>query len=1758
MNFRMKPMLRLCVLTLILFFSTFSFSQTYRILFDNSKAQTAGNADWKIDDDEPYPDPASPTSESDWIGGISSWGYELWQTGDYEIVQLPQNSQITYGDSNNPLDLSNFDVFVCVEPNIQFTDSEKEAIISFVENGGGLFIVADHNGSDRNNDGMDSPHIWNDLFNNNPRGITNIFGVTFNLNSISGSFTDIRTNLTEPEDDALFNGPFGNVTGIAYHSGASMSVDTNANPNARAQIWRDSSHSDSDVVVATSRFGNGRIAFVGDSSPCDDGTGQPGDNLYDGWNESGVTDRQIFLNLTVWLAGGGGAGSGISIGNPSLDPANPQNGDAVTVTVDVTDSNGSIASVVLQWKKFNSDTFNSVNMTNTSGDTYEGQIPAQSDTVVQYQIVATDNDNNTATKGIFSYQVGFVPICDLRTNANDSNGVNKYNNNNFILKGIVTAPTENCYGTSGKTDIYIQDSSGCGINIYNGTSDQPVVNLGDVVEVKGKLTQFKGKLELDISSGYMNVVGTDTVPSPEVITCSQVGEGYEGKLVRINNVHVVSGSIPPEGSSGPLTIEDSTGQATVYIDKDGEIDGMDTPQGDFDLIGIIMQYDNSSPYDSGYQINPRFQSDFITSGGGGGGNPDLYFSEYIEGSGSNKALEIFNETGSAVDLSEYEIQIYYNGNTSAGTTISLNGTLNDGDTFVIANSNADSAVLNKADMTTGSINFNGDDAVVLVHNGNVVDCIGRVGEDPGNSWENNGVSTKDMTLIRKPHIHQGDTVTDDAFDPSVEWNGQPQDYFDDLGTHTCLYTLTVNVATGSGTTDPSGSNDYQYKTVVNVTATPASGYQFDHWEGDASGSSNPLTVTVRSDMAVNAVFTASAPSGPDLYFSEYIEGSGSNKALEIFNETGNAVDLSEYSIEIYNNGHSSPDHTINLSGTLNDAGTYVIVYNGADASLQAYGDLITAECSFNGDDAIVLKHNGAIIDCIGQVGVDPGSSWSNNGVSTKNMTLRRKPNIHQGDSDATDAFDPSVEWDGYPQDTFDNLGTGSGSYTLTVGVSGGNGSVNPSGSNLYVYGTDVQITATPASGYQFDHWEGDASGSSNPLTVTVRSDMAVNAVFTAGTFTVTATAGTGGTITPSGNIVVSGGSDITFTITPDTNYHISDVLVDGASVGAVSSYTFHNVTSNHTIEAHFEIDTYTITATAGEGGTISPSGSVQVPAGSDQTFTFTPNQGYHVDEVVVDGQSAGRVSFYTFHNVLSDHTVSVTFAENKPPVIRSVDAHQFAGNAPFTFNANVDAYDPDGGDIVMYEWEITGKRNDTIVTSSPSFAYTFAVPGEYFASVTVVDDERETAVSDIFTINVSESSSIVIPLPTLLGFSQLKANVTNLSTTVVNIFNEPVHLTIDALDDNGEVVEEKNITVPPFGTFEVSELSFESSYDRLKASADKYVVLYTTVKGDGFETESYISSRLKGTIYVPHIAEEVDYWTSLGYVSNPNGYSTAAKIAGNEVDTGNDYSIFIDFETMLSDNVEVETNWGTIFCKTGDPFSNTNALSGFELFVKEGHDGGAIEMNNVPSKTLYIPHIPEETYHFWTGLVLDNVEGQTAHITFSFYSADGQLLGNKTIELEAYSKFKTLMKDILPDNTSKPVCWAIINSDVKLVGAELFGTYEDAICGYSLGESPQSWGVIPDIKTGEDYWTGIGIVNPNTDSTLVTLTLRDKDGNVKDQKSITIGAMSRYKAVVDDIFENATVETGDTITYTSPKPVVGLKVSGDYQDTIMEALSATR
>ncbi len=196
-------------------------------------------------------------------------------------------------------------------------------------------------------------------------------------------------------------------------------------------------------------------------------------------------------------------------------------------------------------------------------------------------------------------------------------------------------------------------------------------------------------------------------------------------------------------------------------------------------------------------------------------------------------------------------------------------------------------------------------------------------------------------------------------------------------------------------------------------------------------------------------FTGSlALAADDLYITEYIEGSSNNKALEFYNDTGASIDLTPYVVEFYFNGNPTSTNMVDLAGTVADQEVFVLAQSLANATILAAADQVNGGSWFNGDDAVVLRNSGVIVDVIGQVGFDPGSQWGTGDTSTQNNTLRRLETVTGGDTNDSDIFDPSLEWVGFPQDNADGLGFypgtgGGGPQTLAICEIQGAGHLSP-------------------------------------------------------------------------------------------------------------------------------------------------------------------------------------------------------------------------------------------------------------------------------------------------------------------------------------------------------------------------------------------------------------------------------------------------------------------------------------------------------------------------------------------------------------------------------------------------------------------------------------------------------------------------------------------------------------------------------------------
>ncbi|HXC05240.1 MAG TPA: T9SS type A sorting domain-containing protein [Bacteroidia bacterium] len=314
---------------------------TIKILFDGGHATTCSNADWIPDADlhdldfsggpascctgnksdaQRFPTPAqsgvtASTAETYWEGGLSAWGIDC-AKHNYQVESLPWNVPFTYGTSAAQ-DLSNYNAVVICEPNIKFTTTEKTALMNFIANGGGLFMISDHTGSDRNGDGWDSPMIWNDFLTNNGVDNNNPFGIAYDL----ANFSETTTNIANLPGDSCLHGPMGNVTQAKWSNGTSMTLSPTANPNVKGVVYMTASTAGgtTGVMFAHSTYGKGKIAAMGDSSPPDDGTGNPSCTLYNGYFTDAAGNHQLLImNATIWLVTKGTTVTGINDGPAPL------------------------------------------------------------------------------------------------------------------------------------------------------------------------------------------------------------------------------------------------------------------------------------------------------------------------------------------------------------------------------------------------------------------------------------------------------------------------------------------------------------------------------------------------------------------------------------------------------------------------------------------------------------------------------------------------------------------------------------------------------------------------------------------------------------------------------------------------------------------------------------------------------------------------------------------------------------------------------------------------------------------------------------------------------------------------------------------------------------------------------------------------------------------------------------------------------------------------------------------------------------------------------------------------------------------------------------------------------------------------------------------------------------------------------------------------------------------------------------------------
>jgi len=714
----------------------------------------------------------------------------------------------------------------------------------------------------------------------------------------------------------------------------------------------------------------------------------------------------------------------------------------------------------------------------------------------------------------------------------------------------------------------------------------------------------------------------------------------------------------------------------------------------------------------------------ITTSGTGGGNgttSDLLFSEYIEGSSNNKALEIANFTGTTVDLSSYKIKKQTNGAGAWSGGLTLTGQLTNGTVFVVANSNATATITSIANLLTSSseVTFNGNDAVGLFKNDVLIDILGTFDGGTGNYAQN-------VTLQRKSSVTSPNTTY-----TVNEWNSLATDTFSGLGSHTVdggtpsdttaptaptnltsstITATSVDLSWTASTDDTAvtGYDIYNGATVIGTVATTtyqvtgltaATSYTFSVKAKDAAAnisvSSNTINATTLTppdttapsaptnltasnttettvdlnwsaatdnvavtgyevyngasliatvattnyqvtgltaatsytfsvkakDAAGNIsttsnmenVTTTSGGTGTttELLFSEYIEGSSYNKALEIANFTGATVDLSIYSIKKQTNGAGSWSGGLSLAGQLTNGAVYVIANSSASAAITNVADITTgnAEVTFNGNDAVGLFKNDVLIDVIGTF--NGGSS-----NFAQNVTLQRKSSVTSPNTSYS-----TSEWDSFASDTFSGLGAHTVDGGSTPDTTAPTAPTNLNASNSTETTVDLSWTAatddTAVTGY--DVYNGAALIASSTattyqvtgLTAATLYTFSIKAKDAAGNVSTESNTVNATTLTPPDTTAPSAPTNLADSNTTQTSFDLSWTaatdnvgvtgydIYNGASVIATVATTSYQVTGLTATTAY----TFSVKAKDASGNVSTESNTVSITTAGGNSAT---------------------------------------------------------------------------------------------------------------------------------------------------------------------------------------------------------------------------------------------------------------------------------------------------------------------------------------------------------------------------------------------------------------------------------------------------------------------------------------------------------------------------------------------------------------------------
>ncbi len=876
-------------------------------------------------------------------------------------------------------------------------------------------------------------------------------------------------------------------------------------------------------------------------------------------------------------------------------------------------------------------------------------IPAEATYGTQYKIRLTGNTSGTSDECDAAFTIIASPRIYSIQSENTS-GASSWATDSVRIGGIVTAVTSNA------KNYYLQAGTGPWSGIYVFYNATHTYQVGDSLIVKGKVEEFNNLTELTTSKAATVVSSANPVPAPAAVSTSAAkAEEYESVLIK------VTGATCASGSAGSYVVNDGSGDLTVYKSI---FTGLTLEVGrKYDITGVLGWFNTSSIYqlyprsaaDVYAYSNDATLSTFTLGGqdvlalsGIVVANPatdpgatlhvDNFtgFAGIVAAATSAKATFAITLNGATVDPASYATQALADGDVVVATVTAEDGTVKhykvtlsgENRTLTVtapaggeSYSTGQPVTITWTSTNITSVNISVYDAIshtfleqlnttpvdatlgtftYTIVNGEFGSIILRISDAADPAFYDESAGSFTVTDIAAPAITARfpvNNATDVAqnftlsitFDEDVD-AGTGNLEIKKTADNSVVLTAAASEVTVNNSTVTLSVTGLDYSTSYYVTL-PA-GFVVDQCgaNGNAAIAANEWTFTTMEEQV------------SDLFFSEYVEGSSNNKALEIYNPTNSSINLSGYVLKGSSNDATNWENTYTFpdGAAIPAHDVYVIVDDQANAAILAVADWVSTgyECGFNGNDARglfrVVGTDTTLIDIIGTPNNPDALNYDVAGVTgaTAEHTLIRKASVTHGNTDwaaSAGTTAENSEWEVHPQDYIANLGTHSTTLssaaeilTFTLPEQTGAATINSTNGTVSIevlYGTNATAltpTITVSAGATINPASGVAQNFTSPVTYTVTAQDGT----TTKVWTVTVTVAS----TPSNKADI-----LSFNIPSQ----ISSVIdAQGATVSVV-------------MPAGTNLTSLTPTITVSAGATINPASGVAQDFTNPVTYTVT-------------------------------------------------------------------------------------------------------------------------------------------------------------------------------------------------------------------------------------------------------------------------------------------------------------------------------------------------------------------------------------------------------------------------------------------------------------------------------------------------------------------------------------------------------------------------